>query len=448
MSIKYGVKKWYKPEKLSIKIILTIAILLFIRMCANIPIPLINQEYLKILFENKTGFELINAFSGGAFTNMTFMALSVTPYITASIILQLLTIIFPNLAEIQKGGEEDKKKWELWQIITSVILGIIQSVGLAITFGRQGLINNYGFWSILLVSFLWTLGSIITIVAGTYISKFCIGNGISLILAINIMSTLPSDVLSFYTVYIKGQKLNHIIGIIPIALIIIIGLIVFTVILNSAQKEISVIYPKQAIHGNRKNVSTIPIKLNLAGVMPVIFASTLYSLPLMFLSNSQNKVAQAIVHFCSSTYWFDLEHWWRTFGFVFYGLLVIFFAYFYTAIVFNPREVAQNLKKSGACIPGIRPGQPTVEYIEKQCKYMTLLGAIYLFILTQVPTIITHFSSIKSLSFGGTSVIIIVGVILETALVIKSEKVMLSYSIKKTNSFMGMNKNNIRRSVL
>ncbi len=439
----YSNKKWYKPTKFSTKIIYTIILLFLIRMCSNIPVPLINKEYLKYLFEGKdSAYALINAFSGGSFTRMTFMAIGVTPYITASIILSLLTITFPKLKDIQQDGESGKKKWQRIQIFVGIALGLLQSVGIAITFGRQGLIDPYKAWSVAVVSLIWTIGATITILIGEYITKFCIGNGVSLLLASNIISELPSDILNFFNVYIKDNDIAHIIISIITFSIIVIGLIVATIILNNAQKEINVIYAGKSNENkynnlkSTKNQSMIPIKLNIAGVMPVIFTSTLYSLPLMFLSNSSNRVAQEIVAICSSSSWFDLEHWWRISGFILYFVLVIGFAYFYGMIQFNTVEIAHNLKSSGAMIPGIRPGKPTVDYLNEQSKWLTLYGAIFLFVLTQIPTLICCFSNIKSLSFGGTSILIIVGVILETTITIKSELMLKSY--KKHSSILGL----------
>lgn len=423
-------KKWYKPESTLLKVIVTILLIVFIRLCSNIPVPYINKEYLSILFADKSAFSLINAFSGGAFTKMTFMALSVTPYITASIIMQLLTIIFPKLIDIQKGSDSDRKRWERIQIVVGIALSILQAVTMAIKYGKDGLISNYGFLSVFIVSLCWSVGAIIIILIGTYITKCCIGNGISIILTCNIIAELPSDVIAFYNAYITNQTIKTIVIACSIGVIIVLGLTIATVIFNNAQKEIPVIYSKSYSTSKTatKNNSIIPIKLNIPGVMPVIFASTIYSLPLMFLSNSQNKVAQAIIHFCSSTYWFNTQYWYRSIGFIIYGALVIFFAYFYTAMVFNTNEISQNLKRSGACIPGIRPGQSTSNYLNSQSKYMTLIGAIYLFILTQIPMIVSCFSRIKSFSFGGTSIIIIVSVIIETTLLIKSKFLYSSYS--------------------
>lgn len=447
----YGTKKWYKPGTLKSKILVTLLLLLFIRVCSNIPLPFINKEVLESIFTGKEGaMAMLNSFSGGAFLNMTMMAMSVTPYITASIILQLLAISFPKLEEIQKDGEYGRKKWERIQIYVGLGLGVLQSVGLAMTLGRQGLFTTYNAGTVALVSLIWAIGSGICIGIGTYITKFGIGNGISLILTFNIVAELPSDVVSFYEAYIHGENIVNIIGSCAVFTLIVGGLIAATIVLGNAQKEIPVIYSgktnSNSKFGQAKSQSSIPMKLNTSGVMPIIFTSTIFSLPIMFLQNSDNKIAQSILHFCSSTYWFDAEHWWRTLGLLVYGLMVIAFAYFYTQIAFNPLEIANNLKKQGAFIPGIRPGQPTVQYLSNQMKYMTLYGAIFLFLLTQIPTVICHFSHISSLSFGGTSVIIIVGVCQETAMAIKSETMFTSYKVQ-SKSFLGMTNNTVGRRV-
>ena len=428
---------WYKPTKLRPKIILTLLVLFMVRLCSNIPIPLINQDYLSTLFSNNEAFSFIDTMSGGSFTNMTLMALGVTPYITASIILQLLTIAIPKLEDIQNDGEHGRKKWEKINIIVGLVLGFIQALGMAYGFGKQGLLNTYNAVNVLDLTVIWTLGCALIIAAGTYISKCGIGNGISLILAINIISGFPSDILAFYEMYLKDESIANISIRVLLFLVIVICLIAFTILLNNAEKEIEVIYPNGKNNKmTRSSKSNIPIKLNTAGVMPVIFTSTLYSLPIMFLSNSTNSVAQELVKFCSSQYWFDLDHWWRTLGLVVYFLLMIFFAYFYTSISFNPMMIANQLKKSGACIPGIRPGKPTEEYLTKQIKYVVFLGATFLFILTEIPTMISIFTNMTSLSFGGTSIIIVVGVIQETTLTIKAEN--LSKSYVKDSKFLGL----------
>lgn len=445
----YGIKKWYKPETLRTKIIVTIVLLLFIRILSNVPLPFVDKEYLATIFSGKEGaLAMLNSFSGGAFLNMTVMAMGVTPYITASIILQLLTIAIPGLEEIQKDGDYGRKKWEKIQICVGLGLGVLQSVALSISLGKQGVFTTYNIGVAMLVSLIWAIGSAICIAIGTYITKFGIGNGISLILTFNIIAELPSDVTSFYEAYLHNKNFVEIIVNSCVFILIVGMLIAATIVLCNAQKNITVMYAgRNNKLGQAKNTSSIPIKLNASGVMPVIFASTIFGLPAMFLQGSTSKIAQGILHFCSSTYWFDLDHWWRILGLFVYGLMVIGFAYFYSQIAFNPLEISTNLKKQGAFIPGVRPGKPTADYLTAQMKYMTFWGAVFLFLLTQIPTVICHFSHIGSLSFGGTSIIIIVGVCQETAMVIKAETIGSSYKVR-SKSFLGMTTNTVRRGVL
>ncbi|MBQ8218580.1 MAG: preprotein translocase subunit SecY [Bacilli bacterium] len=423
----YSNKKWYKPTKLSTKISFAAILILFIRLLANIPVPFINRDYLSILFADSSAFSLLNTFSGGAFTNMTFMALGVTPYITASIILQLLCITFPKLKDIQKEGNYDKNKWKVITIITGIGLGIIQSIGMAITLGSQGLFTSYNFTSVAVVSLLWVIGGTITILIGEYISKFCIGNGVSLILAANIIAALPRDIVSFWHVYVNNKSALDIVSAIVVFVFVVFLLISFTAVLTGAHKDIPIIYPSSR-QSAYKNNSHIPMKLNSAGVMPVIFTSTLFSIPLMFISpNNTNPVASALYQISSGAYHYNFNSIYGIISIILNYVLVVLFAYFYTAITINTTELANKLRKKGACIPGIRPGQTTDEYLYKKIKYMTFIGATMLFVLTQIPMIITSFSSIGSLSISGTSIIIIVGVIMETALTIKAELAVKSY---------------------
>ena len=442
--MSYSNKKWYKPAKLSTKIIFAAVLILFIRLLANIPLPFINKDYLSLLFADSSAYSLINNFSGGAFNNMTFMALGVTPYISASIILQLLCVTFPKLKDIQKQGDYGQKKWKRITVITGIALAILQSIGVAVTLGHRGLFTNYSFGPVCAVCALWVLGATITILVGEYISKYCIGNGVSLILAANIIAELPRDVLSFYQVYVSGKTALQIIASVAIFAIVVFGLVAFTVILTNAKKEIPVIYSNASGKSSTvlKNNSNIPIKLNASGVMPVIFASTIFSLPLMFMANT-NSVTAVFYNILSTNRWYSFNNWLGFIGLALYFVLVVAFAYFYEAITFAPGEIATRLRKRGACIPGIRPGRPTEEYLYNKSKYMTGIGAVMLFFLTKIPTFITCVTSIYSLSFGGTSVIIVVGVIVETAIAIKSDLMVKSYVKHSNKHFFGISiKNN------
>ena len=433
--LTYSKKKWYKPETLSGKLIIIAALILFIRLLSNVPVPFINRDYLSVLFEDSSAYSLLNTFSGGSFTRMTVMALGVTPYITASIILQLLTVTFPRLKAYQQENEYSNK-WKILTVLTSLILGVIQSIGIAVTLGRRGLFTSYTFGIIVAVTTIWLIGALIVTLIGEYISKYCIGNGVSIILAANIIAELPSDILHFYQMYISDTSIIKMIIAIISFIVIVSALIILTVIFTNAKKEIPVQYPSNA-NSRHKNTASIPIMLNAAGVMPIIFASTIFSVPLMFIAGSNNSIANAFKHAFSSSYWYSLDVY-GIIGLITYFFMVIGFAYFYTAMIFNPTEIANRLRRKGACIPGIRPGQPTEEYLYRKSKRMTFIGAILIFILSQIPTMIMSFTSMKTLSFGDTSIIIIVGVVAETAITIKAEMLTKKYVAKTNKTFFGI----------
>lgn len=436
--MSYRKNKWYNPSSLKGKILLTIFLLLIIQIGCQIPVPFINHDYLTSTFQNNTDlFSILNTFTGGAFKNLAFFALGVTPYITASIILQLLSIAFPKLGEIQKDGASGKDKWERITLITGIGLAFFQSIFLAISFGRQGLFNKYTWYVVILTSIIWTIGTAIVSLIGQFITKHGIGNGTSIIIAANIIAGLPSTAMAIYEMYLRNKEVVIIILNSFITLAITFGIIAFVVILENAHKDIPIQYAKSSNYGHKIN-STIPIKLNAANVMPIIFASTIYSLPIMFFGNSTNKVLLSISKFFSSSAWFDLNHWYYTIGFFVYGLMVIGFAYFYTSIVFNPVEIANNLKKTGAVIPGIRPGKTTQDYIASQIKYITLMGALFLFVIAEIPTLLSKIFNLGSLSFGGTSIIIVVGVITELTKIIFAEKAIKGYKTSKKSVLFGV----------
>lgn len=448
--MSYGKNPWYKPKGIRAKLVVTIMVLLLVRLFANIPVPFINHDYLKqMLAGSNSAYSLINLFSGGSFDNMTLMALGVTPYITASIILQLLGVIFPRLAQIPKEGLSGQKKWRIINAIVGAVLGVVQGLGIALTLKHQSVLSNTSVGVIILLTLCWTVGAVIAILAGEYISEFGVGNGISLILAFNIMVGFSNDIMNFYFMYIKlgasvWTKIIAVASFVAIALLLVMG----TILLNNAEKQIPLSYSAKGQYGNTSNRSYLPIKLNLAGVMPVIFASTVFSTPLMFISGNQNKYAIGFTKLLSSRYWFDKTEWWWTLGLVLYFVLVICFAYFYVAISFDPTEKANTLKKQKACIPGIRPGKPTADYLNAQIKYMTFYGALFLFILTQIPSLITHFTALYTLSFGGTSIIIVVGVLLETAQIIKTENYYTSFNDGGSKSFLGLSSKSTGRGFL
>jgi preprotein translocase subunit SecY len=369
---------------------------------------------------------------------MSIFALSISPYITSSIIVQLLTIAIPKLEEMQKDGEDGKKKIATITRFVTVALAVIQSAAMAIGFGNQGLLKEYNFVNVIVVIFTMTAGSAFLMWAGERITEKGIGNGISMILLINILSSLPSDFVNLYAKFMQGNIADKKYVLAALAAVIIVlvilAVVVFTVLLQGGERRIAVQY-SQKIHG-RKTVggqsSHIPLKVNTAGVIPVIFASSIMQFPILIATfagadvESGKGIGYEILNGLNSNNWFNPENFRYTWGLIIYIALTIAFAYFYTSITFNPLEIADNMKKSGGFVPGIRPGKPTVDYLAKILKYVIFVGAVGLVIVQVIPFFFNGFFT-AMVSFGGTSLIIIIGVVLETMQQIESQLVVRNY---------------------
>ena len=367
---------------------------------------------------------LLGMFSGGSLEQMSVFALNVTPYITSSIIIQLLTIAIPALEEMQRDGEDGRKKMTAITRYVTVLLGIIEAAGLSISLLRMNALGT-GANALTVITMIITLtaGSTLVMWLGERITEKGIGNGISIILLINIVSRMPNDFTNLYTMFVQKQftDAEYVKGIGAILVIIAVVILttVLVILLQDAKRNIPVQY-SQKMSGRKLvggRATEMPLKVNTAGVIPIIFASSLLSMPSMIISlfniEISNQIVQEIITSLSQNYWFSKGHPWGYVGLAIYIALVLIFAYFYTSITFNPMEVANNLKKGGASIPGIRPGKPTQEYLEKVLKYIIFIGAVGLVIIALIPI---FFSGVfgANVSFGGTSLIIIVGVILET----------------------------------
>jgi preprotein translocase subunit SecY len=374
---------------------------------------------------------------------MSIFALNITPYITASIIMQLLTSAIPRLDERQKDGEEGRKKIaEITRYLT-VGLALIESTAMVIGFANQGVFTtdsglaydatSWRRWGVILTGIIaMTAGSAVLMWIGEQITEKGVGNGISIVLTINIIAGMPSDISGLFTSYVIGGE--HSIGMRLVAALIIlavlVGIVVLVVILQAATREIAV-QMSQKVQGRRQvggQQSSIPLKVNTAGVIPIIFASSLMQFPVV-IAKFFNK-APEWTYFLSQQYWCKPSQIKYSLGFVFYLVLIVFFAYFYTSITFNPREVAKNLSDRGGFIPGIRSGKPTVAYLTKILNYIILIGAIGLIIVAVIPILASGLTG-ANVGFGGTSVIIIVGVILETLQTIKSMITERNYSTVK-----------------
>jgi len=427
-------RKAFKIKDIRKKIGYTFLMLIVIRIGSQLPTPGVNGEYIKNFFAQNTGeaFNLFNAFTGGSFEQMSVFALSITPYITSSIIVQLLTIAIPQLEEMQRDGETGRKKIVAITRYLTVGLALIESGAMAVGFGRQGLLVKYNFVNAAIVVLTLTAGSAFLMWIGERITEKGVGNGISIVLVINIISRIPSDMTTLFDQFVKGKAIASAGLAVCVIIAIILALVVFTVILQDGERRIAVQYSQKVV-GRRSyggQSTNIPLKVNTAGVIPVIFASSIMSFPAVIaqLTGKGNGtgIGSEIIRGLSSNNWCNPKQLQYTWGLVLYIVLCVFFAYFYTSITFNPLEVADNIKKQGGFIPGIRPGKPTSDYLTNILNYIIFIGAVGLIIVCVIPFIFNGVFG-ANVSFGGTSIIIIVGVILETVKQIESQLLVRNY---------------------
>ncbi|MCI8711345.1 MAG: preprotein translocase subunit SecY [Ruminococcus sp.] len=429
------VRRAFKIEDIRRRIFYTFIMLVVVRFGSLLPTPGVNPTYIQNFFASQTGdaFNFFDAFTGGSFTQMSVFALSITPYITSSIIMQLMTIAIPKLEEMQKEGADGRKKIAAITRYVTVALALIESSAMAIGFGRSGLLVKYNFVNAAIVVCTLTAGSAFLMWIGERITEKGVGNGISIVLLINIVSSIPDDFVRLYEQFVKGKKLAYGVLAALVILAVVLFIIVFVVTLQSGERRISVQY-SQKMQGRRTyggQSTHIPLKVNTAGVIPIIFSSSLMQVPIViatFLGKGNGTgIGSQILRGLNSNNWFDPENPVYSIGLLLYIILTIFFAYFYTSITFNPLEIANNMKKSGGFIPGIRPGKPTVEYLEKILNYVIFIGACGLVIVQTIPFFFNGVFGAQ-VSFGGTSIIIIVGVVLETIKQIESQMLVRNYT--------------------
>ena len=443
-------KNVFRVKEMRRKLLYVLWMILVIRIGSQLPVPGVDSDFFKEWLAKNTGdaFNFFDAFTGGSFTQMSIFALNITPYITSSIIMQLLTIAIPALEEMQRDGEEGRKKITAITRYVTVGLALFESVAMAIGFGRQGLIPNMNFFKGLTVVACLTAGSAMLMWIGERITEKGVGNGISIVLLINIISRVPDDLVTLYTQFMSGKKLAKagLAGIIILAILLVV--IVFVIILQDGERRIAVQYSKK-VQGRKTyggQSSHIPLKVNTAGVIPVIFSSSLMQTPIViaqFLGKGNGTgIGSKILAGLNSNNWCDPENPIYSIGLVVYILLTIFFAYFYTSITFNPMEIAINMKKSGGFIPGIRPGKPTVDYLTKILNYIIFIGACGLIIVQVIPYFFNGVFG-ANVSFGGTSLIIIVGVVLETIKKIESQMLVRNYT-----GFLNNKGSNMKNSYL
>ena len=403
------------------KMIFTLLMLVVFRIGSNIPVPGIDRAVLDQVFDGGTGLlALFDLFSGGAFSNFTIFALSITPYITASIIFQLLTIAVPSLERLAREGQEGKKKIAQYTRYLTVVLAFVQAIGLAIGLFRQALIST-DFFSVGVIVLTLSAGTAFLMWLGEQINESGIGNGISLIIFGGIIARVPSAVHENLIRFQDGE-----IGVITILIFVIFALAVIVGIIQvqQGQRRIPVQYAKRVVgrkmYGGQS--THIPLKVNQAGVIPVIFALSLLQFPLTITYFMPETGFSAWVTKWLSPYG-DPGVWFYA---IFNIILIMFFTYFYTAVTFNPNEVAGNMKNNGGFIPGIRPGKPTVEYLNKVMTRITFVSAIFLAAVSTLPTLIDQWTPLN-VGFGGTSLLIAVGVALDTMRQLENQMVMRNY---------------------
>lgn len=424
----------FKIKEIREKLLYTFFMLVVIRIGSQLPIPGVKTTFFAELFarQQNDAFGFFNTITGGSFTNMSVFALSITPYITSSIIMQLLTIAIPKLEEMQREGEDGRKKIAEYTRYLTVGLALMQSIAMAVGFGGKGLLLEFTAMNVIVAIVTMTAGSAMLMWIGERITEHGVGNGISIVLLFNIISTIPSDMITLYERFIQGKIVAVAVVSAIIVVAVIVAMIVFVIILQDGQRRIPVQYSKKM--QGRKMVggqsTNIPLRVNTAGVIPVIFASSLMSFPVViagFFRMDYSTFGGQILMMLNSSSWFRPEMPIYSLGMVLYVVLIVVFAYFYTSITFNPLEVANNMKKSGGFIPGIRPGKPTSDYLNGILNYIVFIGACGLIVVCLVPIIVSGLFSVGSLSFGGTSLIIIVGVVLETIKAVESQMLVRNY---------------------
>nr|KKS46019.1 MAG: Protein translocase subunit SecY [Candidatus Giovannonibacteria bacterium GW2011_GWF2_42_19] len=420
----------FKDPDLRKKLFFVLGALVVFRVMAALPIPGVDLEQIRQFFAGNRFFGLLNIFSGGALDNFSIAMLGVGPYITASIIMQLMTMIIPRLKEIaQEEGEIGRRKFNQYSRLLTIPLAIVQGFALLVLLERQGAIPPLVFFDRLINITIIAAGSIVLMWLGELISEYGIGNGISILIFAGIVSSIPSGIRSVLVTvgrtefpYIDPTLIPTVLGFIIIGVLVIAGV----VIVSEGERPIPVSYAKR-VRGMRVygGVSThLPLRVNQAGVIPIIFALSILLFPQMivgFLAQSSNgairQISEAVLSFISSSWFYGVA----------YFVLVFLFTYFYTAVTFDPDQISSNLQKQGAFVPGIRPGRPTSDFLSKILTRITLLGALFLGFIAVLPVIMQGVTGVAALTIGGTGLLIVVSVVLETIKQVEAQLVMREY---------------------
>lgn len=415
-------KNSFKSEEVRNKLLFTVLVFSIFRIFAHIPVSGVNLHQLKILFSQNQFLGLLDIFSGGTLANFSVMALGLNPYINASIILQLLTMVYPKLEELQKEGEQGRQKINQYTRMITVPLAVLQSIGMYALLKNQGIIATL--LPINIISFIVTMtaGTMLLVWLGELLTEKGVGNGISLLIFAGIVSRIPVAFTQASST-VSAQNLSNM----GIFLVMGIFVIASIVVINEATRKITIYYAK-SVRGNKTyggQSTHLPLRLNQAGVIPIIFAVSLVLLPSLlsnYLSVSRNNILHNVGSFLGV--WFNPNG--ITYN-LFYFVLVVGFTYFYTAVVFNPKKIADEIQKYGGFIPGVRPGTSTANYLNYILTRITLAGALFLGTIAIFPTVARAFTNVQSLILGGTGILIVVSVVLETIKAIEAQLVMRNY---------------------
>lgn len=425
--------KGYRPRKeftMKQKIAGTVLCLLLYRLLSFVPLPFVDSAFIKSMIGMNGSLGLLDMMSGGSLGNMSLMALGIGPWITASIVLQLLGMAFPSIADINRDVD-GKRKYKMITFAMSVGFALVESVGMMTGYGRMGYLSSYTWYTVLVPSLMMMAGTGILSLMGWYIDERLFGNGTSLILTAGILCSYISDGTTAGIVLSYGKSTAGAICVCLIAAAGLAAVFSYTVFISSCEKRITVVYSGKAASGrNMKHTNTIPLKLMSGGVVPVIFASTIITMPAI-IGSAAGSQAEWLTVFNTSC-WLDPDHPWALVGFFLYIALIIAFGYFCQLMYVNPIELADNLQKQGGTIPGVRPGKPTSDYIRGQARWLTALGGISLCIVASVPILVSGMFGLSNLSFLGTSILIAVSTIDDTWKAWFTWKKSRSYTGKKT----------------
>ena len=417
----------------------TLGLLFLYRLLSHVPLPFVNADVVQALISGDAGLKLFDMLTGGNLGNMSVVALGITPYITASILMQLLGVLIPSLAKMQREGSTGQKQYKRISLVLAVVLGGFQSVGMVYGYGKQGVLSDFTWYTVLIPAAIMVMGVFVLSYMGQYIDDHFFGNGISLLLACGILCSYVEDAIVLGTALTSGKTLSVSVLVCVLAALFVFFLFVFTTWLTVCEKRIPVTYATKLSGGSLKQSGEIPLKLIGGSVVPIIFASSIITFPSLIQS-----------FFGTDVKWlrmFDMNHWlnpkepFASAGLGLYLLLIVWFSYYYQALNLNEQEIALQLKQRGGVIPGIRPGLSTEVYLQKQMRWLTLLGGLCLCVIAVLPLLVSKGIQVSSLSFFGTSIIITVSVIYET----KERYVSESQAGRYKGSLFGAKRRHMKR---